>query len=262
MAALGFAANSFWTGVAVGAVMGGTIGGATSAAMGGNIGQGILTGAISGAVFGGIGSWAHANQIGTTMRAFAHGIGGAVTGGINSAITGGDIGRGALVSGLSAGLGVKFGGTNLISRSAFGAVMGGAVSAASGGDFWSGAQQGATTAAVAYMANDMGQYIAGKAGEIAAGITKNTEQIKSALNVARMRIPDELNAAEQVLGEVKNVTYQSLTNQLRDYQAIAQRMDYTFRIYINETAEMSAPLREWIAETGTEVMMYAVESGL
>ena len=37
---------------------------------------------------------------------------------------------------------------------------------------------------------------------------------------------------------------------------------HKFRLYINEAAEMSAPLREWLAETATEVVTYAVESGL
>jgi RHS repeat-associated protein len=154
MAAMGFAAQGFWSSVAVGAVMGGTIGGASSAALGGNIGQGILTGAISGAVFGGIGSWAQTNQIGNSMRAFAHGVGGAATGAVNSAITGGNIGQGALISGLSAGLGVKFGGSNILSRTAFGGLVGGVASTATGGDFWTGAKQAAITSAIAFVVND------------------------------------------------------------------------------------------------------------
>ena len=46
---------------------------------------------------------------------------------------------------------------------------------------------------------------AGRAGEVAAGIIKNTEHIASATGTAAYRIPDVLNHAGKIIGEVKNV---------------------------------------------------------
>jgi hypothetical protein len=52
---------------------------------------------------------------------------------------------------------------------------------------------------------------AGSSGEQEAGIIKNTDRIPSLSGTAAYRIPDELNSS--VLGEVKNVSGLSYTNQ-------------------------------------------------
>ena len=86
----------------------------------------------------------------------------------------------------------------------------------------------------------------GEAGELAAGIIKNTERIESLTGTAAYRIPDELNRIEGVIGEVKNVRYQAYTNQLRDSVAYAQKFGYQFRLYIRQGAKLSVPLQDAI----------------
>jgi len=153
--------------IIIGAILGAIIGGISAAVTGGNIGEGILTGAIGGAIFGYVGYLDFASSFAQTM---AHGVGGALSGGISAAIQGGDIGRGALIGGLSAGAGEFLGSNvpflqpvsgngidaylaNVSRRAAIGAIVGGTTSAALGGSFGSGAQQGGITAAIAYTAN-------------------------------------------------------------------------------------------------------------
>ena len=94
----------------------------------------------------------------------------------------------------------------------------------------------------------------GKIGETAAGIIKNTERIESLTGTAAYRIPDELNHVEQVIGEVKNVSYQSYTRQLRDSVAYAKKYGYQFRLYVRQGATLSAPLREALEEFGGPIV--------
>jgi RHS repeat-associated protein len=83
---------------------------------------------------------------------------------------------------------------------------------------------------------------AGQAGEQAAGITKNTTRIESASGTAKYRIPDSLNA--QALGEIKNVSKLSYTNQLRDYAAYASKMVIRFELTVRKGTQLSGPLQE------------------
>jgi hypothetical protein len=83
---------------------------------------------------------------------------------------------------------------------------------------------------------------AGTAGERAAGIVKNTDRIPSLSGTASYRIPDELNSS--VLGEVKNVSSLSYTNQLRDFQAYAQSTGRTFNLYVRGSTTFSGPLQD------------------
>jgi RHS repeat-associated protein len=151
-----------------GALIGGAIGGTVAAATGGDIGQGILTGAISGAIFGGIGDLGGVNALnwGNTARTIAHGVGGAMSGTIGAAITGGDLVEGALIGGVSAGvtqyLGHNFGVLNaennfaqaFAGRTIIGATLGGLASESTGGHFLDGAKNGAISSAIAFLAND------------------------------------------------------------------------------------------------------------
>ncbi len=86
----------------------------------------------------------------------------------------------------------------------------------------------------------------GKAGEAAAPIIKNTQKIDSFTQTAGGRIPDELNVSQKVIGEVKNVQYQSLTNQLKDFNHYAQENGYTFNLYTPEKTKVSQPLQDLI----------------
>ena len=86
----------------------------------------------------------------------------------------------------------------------------------------------------------------GRAGEIGAGIIKNTERIESLTGTVFYRIPDELKHAEKIIGEVKNVRYQAFTRQLKDSVAYAQKYGYKFRLYVRQGAELSKPLQDAI----------------
>jgi RHS repeat-associated protein len=82
---------------------------------------------------------------------------------------------------------------------------------------------------------------AGRTGEELAGIVKNTEHIPSASGGAAYRIPDELTSS--VLGEVKNVSRLSYTNQLRDFAAYANANELQFNLYVRGGTQLSGPLQ-------------------
>jgi len=87
----------------------------------------------------------------------------------------------------------------------------------------------------------------GQAGEAAAGITKNTTRVDSALNPGRYRVPDVFDPRAGVIGEVKNVGSLSYSSQLRDYAAIAQREGYRFDLFVRRSTDLSGPLQRAIA---------------
>jgi hypothetical protein len=82
----------------------------------------------------------------------------------------------------------------------------------------------------------------GRAGEAAAGITRNTRRIPSFSGSAKYRIPDGLNAVTGVLEEVKNVKRLSLSNQLRDSLAYAQHQGYRFELIVRTNTILSSEL--------------------
>ena len=88
----------------------------------------------------------------------------------------------------------------------------------------------------------------GAAGELSAGIIKNTERISSATGAAPYRIPDVLDNAAGIIGEVKNVRYLSLTNQMRDFIAHAEAKGYTFQLFIRPSTTLSRPLQARLDE--------------
>jgi uncharacterized protein RhaS with RHS repeats len=89
-----------------------------------------------------------------------------------------------------------------------------------------------------------GPVIAGQQGLRRAGIIQNSRAI--VVN-GRIRIPDQLRP--RLIGEVKNVRYQSYTRQLRDYAQYArQRPGWKFVLYVRggpkgTRTELSRPLR-------------------
>ena len=91
----------------------------------------------------------------------------------------------------------------------------------------------------------------GQAGEAAAGIVKNTEHIPSATGTAAYRIPDGLTPS--TLTEVKNVAKLALTNQIRDFAAIAKATGKGFDLIVRSTTEFTGSLREFIAKQGINV---------
>ena len=143
------------------------IGGISAALQGGNVFQGIVMGAITGIISGGLfygagqiiaGKTALCAEItGTVAKSAIHVATGAVSGAINAAITGGDIGQNALISAVSAGIGK---GVTSLSKNpdpvyviGSGALTGGVTSMIFGGDFAEGAYSGAWTSAIAFVCN-------------------------------------------------------------------------------------------------------------
>ncbi len=86
----------------------------------------------------------------------------------------------------------------------------------------------------------------GRAGELAARITKNTARIKVPNVEGRYRVPDVLSREERMLGEVKNAISLSYTKQLQDYVAYAAERQYEFRLIVRQCTQLSAPLQELV----------------
>lgn len=58
----------------------------------------------------------------------------------------------------------------------------------------------------------------------------------------RLRIPDGINKAAMTVNEVKNVSYQAYTRQLRDYVDFARSRGMTFNLFVRPGAQISGPL--------------------
>jgi hypothetical protein len=98
---------------------------------------------------------------------------------------------------------------------------------------------------------------AGSAGEQEAGIIKNTDRIPSLSGTAAYRIPDELNSS--VLGEVKNVSSLSYTNQLQDFADYARQEQLQFNLYVRGSTTLSGPLQAEV-DSG-EINLFRILSG-
>jgi len=88
---------------------------------------------------------------------------------------------------------------------------------------------------------------AGETGEALANIVKNAERIPSVTGVA-YRVPDILDHAGRIIGEVKNYTTTpvSLTAQLRDDVAYAARNGYTVVLKVREGAQLRQPVQQLV----------------
>lgn len=99
------------------------------------------------------------------------------------------------------------------------------------------------------MASKMaGVRAAGEAGELAAGIIKNTERISSSTGSAAYRVPDILDHANKIIGEVKNysTTTVNLTNQLKDDLAYAAANGYTMELRVRQGAQLSQSVQQLV----------------
>lgn len=85
---------------------------------------------------------------------------------------------------------------------------------------------------------------AGAMGEKAAGIVKNTQLIPSVTKPGTNRIPDILDHSSKVIGDVKNVNYQSFTSQLRDFASYAQSNSYKFTLTVDQRTQLSKTLQQ------------------
>jgi RHS repeat-associated protein len=88
----------------------------------------------------------------------------------------------------------------------------------------------------------------GKEGEALAGIVKNTERIESLTTggAVKYRVPDVLDRAAGVIGEVKNVTRQGLTAQIKDDIAFAAKNNLKFELHVNRNTTFTKPLQKLI----------------
>jgi hypothetical protein len=112
--------------------------------------------------------------------------------------------------------------------------------------------------AITQVANESGPVLArtiGQAGEKMSGILPNIQRINSLTRTAQYRIPDQLLRSQKLISEVKNVAKLSLTNQIKDYVAFAQKEGYTFELWVRETTKISQPLQKTI-KNGQIILRY------
>ncbi|HEY1578784.1 MAG TPA: RHS repeat-associated core domain-containing protein [Terracidiphilus sp.] len=100
------------------------------------------------------------------------------------------------------------------------------------------------------MASKMaGVRAAGEAGELAAGIVKNTERIPSTTGAA-YRIPDILDKTQKIIGEVKNYTTTKvyLTNQLKDDLRYAAKNGFTMELRVRQGTQLSQSVQQLVGQ--------------
>ena len=185
---------------------------------------GALLGAITGAVAGAVISYA-------------------VTGKVNGwAVLGGAI------TGAAIGSGLGFLAEGALASSAATAGSVGATASASDIAILNTAQQTET------IVSNMSPNDIGKTGETMAGIVKNTQTV---LMNSGNRIPDMLDNANHIMGEVKNVASLSYTAQLRDYFSYATENAYEMHLWVRNSTYLSGPLLKGIAEN--EVIIHFLQ---
>ena len=84
-------------------------------------------------------------------------------------------------------------------------------------------------------------WLTGQAGEITAGTFGPKKGVDSAITPGRVRYPDKLDKAARLLIETKNVAYQHLSTQLRDYFQIARRDGYQVVLNIRRNLPDGSP---------------------
>jgi RHS repeat-associated protein len=169
-----------------------------------------IIGAAIGAIVGAVGYTAYAVATGTEFNA-GHMLIAAGAGAIAGAIIGSGVG---LIAG--AAIATTAAETAVAANNA----CGGDMCASEVQDLAKAAEQNAPA-----IARSLGQ-----AGEEAAEIVKNTTRIPSLTDTANYRVPDQF--IEDTITEVKNVAYQSLTNQIRDFVLYAQDNGLKFTLIV------------------------------
>ncbi|MCB9762542.1 MAG: hypothetical protein H6739_22275 [Alphaproteobacteria bacterium] len=84
----------------------------------------------------------------------------------------------------------------------------------------------------------------GRQGEVASGWEKNTERIKIPGKPKQWRVPDHLDGDNFKIGEVKNVKYQHMSTQLKDYLAYAEHWGYEFTLKVRADTKLSSSLQQ------------------
>ena|GEM_PF-7054099 len=86
----------------------------------------------------------------------------------------------------------------------------------------------------------------GKAGEASVRAAFDIGESRGFRTRDRLRIADGVNRRLGTVTEVKNVQYQGLTRQLRDYLQYAREAGLDFHLYIRRDTKLSGPLLELI----------------
>jgi hypothetical protein len=86
----------------------------------------------------------------------------------------------------------------------------------------------------------------GEAGELAAGTLGRKKGVASVLRPGTLRFPDKIDDTAKIIYETKNVAYQHLSTQLRDYVKIAEDMGYQLVLNIRKgtNTKVSSPLQQ------------------
>ena len=95
----------------------------------------------------------------------------------------------------------------------------------------------------------------GKIGEKLSKLPKNTKRIDSLTKSAKYRIPDYLDKANKIIGDVKNVKKLSYTKQLQDFMLYAQKHNYTYVLKIRKSTQLSGTLKK-LVDAGKIVLLY------
>lgn len=77
---------------------------------------------------------------------------------------------------------------------------------------------------------------------------KNTQRINSLSKTAKYRIPDYLDHANGIIGEVKNVKKLSYTSQIKDFMLYAEDKGYQFILQVNKNTKLSGTIKKLVDE--------------
>jgi RHS repeat-associated protein len=92
---------------------------------------------------------------------------------------------------------------------------------------------------------------AGRAAEVASGIVKNVSRIDSLTGTAKYRVPDILDRAARIIGDVKvNSTTLRLTSQLQDFIAFAMEMNFKLILKVSDPNKVHPALRREVERIG------------
>ena len=83
----------------------------------------------------------------------------------------------------------------------------------------------------------------GEAGELAAGTLGRKKGVASVLRPGTLRFPDKIDDAAKIIYETKNVAYQHLSTQLRDYVQIARDKGYQVVLNLRKNTKVSEQLQ-------------------
>jgi hypothetical protein len=94
--------------------------------------------------------------------------------------------------------------------------------------------------------------VLGTAGERIVGnilnVSKNTSNRLAGTQSGIARIPDFYSQAKRTIAEVKNTSSVSYTSQIRDMALWARREGWSFQLWVNRGAELSAELKSAAAQ--------------